>query len=52
MHRLTNFHYLVKAEGSPLRDHVRQLVVATTDATELPQLAARLVQFPCFQLSE
>ncbi|CAJ1452515.1 unnamed protein product [Effrenium voratum] len=40
LHRLTNFHYLVKAEGSPLRDHVRQLVVATTDATELPQLVA------------
>ena len=31
------FHYLVRSEGSPLKDRVKQMVVATNESTRLPQ---------------
>ena len=37
LNRLTNFYFLVEAKGSPLRNAVRQLIVATNENTTLPQ---------------
>ncbi|CAJ1400036.1 unnamed protein product [Effrenium voratum] len=37
LNRLTNFYFLAKAEGSPLRPHVQHLVVATNESTQLPK---------------
>ena len=37
LNRLTNFHFMVQAKGSPLRSFVKQLVVATNSSTTLPQ---------------
>ncbi|CAJ1413642.1 unnamed protein product [Effrenium voratum] len=34
---LATFHLLVRAEGSPLRDKVEHMVVATNESTQLPQ---------------
>ena len=37
LNRLTNFYFLVEAKGSPLRNAVQQLIVATNKNTTLPQ---------------
>ena len=37
LNRLTNFYFLVEAKGSPLRNAVQQLIVATNENTTLPQ---------------
>ena len=37
LNRLTNFYFLVEAKGSPLRNVVQQLIVATNENTTLPQ---------------
>ncbi len=37
LNRLTNFHFMVEAKGSPLKKHVQQLIVATNCNTTLPQ---------------
>ena len=37
LNRLTNFYFLVDAKGSPLRNAVQQLIVATNENTTLPQ---------------
>eukprot|EP00435_Cladocopium_sp_Y103_P061946 s405_g23.t1 len=37
LERLATFHYLVRSEGSPLKDRVQQMVVATNETTRLPQ---------------
>eukprot|EP00438_Fugacium_kawagutii_P017900 Skav201917 [mRNA] locus=scaffold3992:189213:192371:+ [translate_table: standard] len=37
LNRLTNFYFMVRSEGSPLRNLVKQLVVATNSSTTLPQ---------------
>ena len=37
LNRLTNFHFMVKADHSPLKNWVKRLVVATSDQTELPR---------------
>eukprot|EP00438_Fugacium_kawagutii_P032986 Skav223987 [mRNA] locus=scaffold6785:14752:17589:+ [translate_table: standard] len=33
--RLTNFHFMVRADESPLKDKVQQMLVATSETTEL-----------------
>ena len=35
--RLTNFHFMVRADQSPLRKLVKQMVVATNESTQLPR---------------
>ena len=35
--RLTNFHFMVRADQSPLRKSVKQMVVATNESTQLPR---------------
>ncbi len=35
--RLTNFHFMVRADESPLRKLVTQMVVATNESTQLPR---------------
>ena len=37
LNRLTNFYFLAEAKGSPLRNVVQQLIVATNENTTLPQ---------------
>ena len=37
LNRLTNFYFLVDAKGSPLRNAVQQLIVATKENNTLPQ---------------
>ena len=37
LNRLTNFYFLVEAKGSPLRNAVQQLIVATNENSTLPQ---------------
>ena len=37
LNRLTNFYFLAEAKGSPLRNAVQQLIVATNENTTLPQ---------------
>ena len=37
LNRLTNFHFMVRADNSPLRKLVQSLVVATNESTELPK---------------
>jgi len=37
LNRLTNFHFMVRADNSPLRKLVQSLVVATNESTELPR---------------
>ena len=35
--RLTNFHFMVRADQSPLRKVVKRMVVATNESTQLPR---------------
>ncbi|CAJ1334187.1 unnamed protein product [Effrenium voratum] len=37
LRRLATFHLLVTAQGSPLRDKVEQMIVASNESTRLPQ---------------
>lgn len=35
---LTNFHFMVRADGSPLKDMVKRMVVATNEDNKVPRL--------------